>query len=219
MTDDKTTITDIQFVNDEMIEVQYKTDSEFRKTHPFANIVLASFITAWGRVELYNHIKNLGDRCLYVDTDSMIFSGEGPKVGRGLLGELTDEIQSTHGVKDSIHIFCATGPKSYGYQLKSNRTIKHCKVKGITLSHQTSTKLNLETLKRLLLSIDEQEEREEIQVSTPNTIQRDRRKKIITSKDLKKTFRVTSDKRVKVRGNFVTLPYGHEDIPEKPDET
>jgi hypothetical protein len=213
MLSDKNTVTDVQMVSDDMIEVQYKTEAEFRTTHSFANVVIAAFITAWGRVELFNHIKSMGERCLYVDTDSMIFSGEGPPVGKGLIGELTDEIEASHGVKDTIHIFTATGPKSYAYQLKKNRSITQCKVKGITLSHKASQLINLETITQMLQKVDD--DPESISVTACNSIRRNKEDKVITSQDITKSFRVTSDKRVKLKGKYVTLPYGHKDIPGK----
>jgi hypothetical protein len=154
-----------------------------------------------------------------VDTDSLIFSGEGPPLQQGLIGQLTDEILSKHGVKDTIKLFCATGPKSYGYQLKSNEIIKECKVKGITLSHQTSQALNLDSMKQLLLDMDNSDAQDcTIEVTTHNAMRRNKKTKTIKACDAVKTFRITNDKRVKVRGSFVTLPYGHEDIPEKPKE-
>jgi hypothetical protein len=48
-------------------------------------VVIAAFVTEYGRIELYNYIKDLDERLLYVDTDSLVFIGEGPSVGQGLL--------------------------------------------------------------------------------------------------------------------------------------
>jgi hypothetical protein len=206
---DHETVTGVQIVNEEVLEVQYKTDPEFRQVHPFTNVALAAFITAYGRLELYKYIKTLGERCLYVDTDSLIFVGQGPVLGRGLLGDLADEIYSTHKVRDTIQLFCGTGPKSYAYQLKDNSDIKMCKIKGITLNHDTSQKINLQTMCDLLSDMSTSS----IEVVTKNSMRREKETKRIKACAATKTFRITNDKRVKVVGTYETLPYGHKDIP------
>jgi hypothetical protein len=208
---DKESITDINFVNDEMLEVHYTTNDDFKSVHPFSNVVLAAFITAGARTKLYEHICDLHERLYYIDTDSCVFLSPGPTIKNGLLGELTDEILSTHRVHDSIGIWAGTGAKAYGYSLKRNKDIKTCKVKGITLSHESSEHINLETMRELLMAtVDEQ-----VEVTTRHSMRRNKKTKRIYSRDITKRYRVTSDKRVRVPGSFTTLPYGHQDVPEK----
>jgi hypothetical protein len=195
-----------------MLEVQYKTESEFQNVHSFANVALAAFITAYGRIELYNYIKDLGKRLLYVDTDSLVYIGDGPKPGKGLLGDLCDEIYNTHKVRDSIQLWVGTGAKSYGYRLLQNPEIEVCKVKGITLNYETSKKINLESMKDLLMN----GEKKVIKTMRKYCIKRNKATKQVTSETMTKTFRITNDKRVLPPGSFDTLPYGHKDVPAAP---
>jgi RNAse (barnase) inhibitor barstar len=112
---------------------------------------------------------------------------------------------------DTIGVLAGTGPKSYGYSLKLHTEIQNCKIKGITLSHKTSQLLNMSTLKDLLLS----SENVPIEVTTEHSMRRNKTTKRIFSRDITKKFRVTNDKRIMIKGSFVTLPYGHQDVPEK----
>jgi hypothetical protein len=208
---DKEIVSDIQFVNDDMLEVQYTTHPEFEGVHPFSNVVMAAFITAEARIKLYNVISDLGERCYYIDTDSCIFMAPGPQAENGLLGEMTDEILSTYGVHDTIGKFAGTGPKSYGYMLKCNKDIKVCKIKGITMSHSTLKDLNIDSFVRLLNTDAD----ESIDITTLHSMRRNKQTKRIFSRDIVKSFRVTNDKRVRIPGSFITLPYGHQDVPEK----
>ena len=212
---DKESVTDINFVNDEMLEVHYTTDSDFGSIHPFSNVVIAAFITAGARKKLYEHICDLHERLYYIDTDSCIFLAPGPTVKDGLLGQLTDEILGTHGVHDSIGVWAGTGAKAYGYALKKNKKIKSCKVKGITLSHESSQHINLETMRHLLLATTD----ERVEVTAKHSMRRNKKTKRIYSRDITKRYRVTCDKRIRVPGSYLTLPYGHQDAPEKAQST
>jgi hypothetical protein len=208
---DKECVSDIQFVNDELLEVQYTTDTDFETVHSFSNVVMAAFITAEARIKLYKVICDLGERCYYVDTDSCIFMAPGPQPKNGLIGEMTDEILSTHGVRDCIGVFAGTGPKSYGYALKENKDIKVCKIKGITMSYRILNDLNIDSFKRLLSNDSE----ETIGITTNHSMRRNKQTKRIYSRNVMKSFRITNDKRVRIPGSFGTLPYGHQDVPEK----
>jgi hypothetical protein len=127
------------------------------------------------------------------------------------LGELGDEIYSKHNVKDSIQVFCGTGPKSYAYQLLNNPNIEVCRVKGITINYETSKKINLKAIKHILLDRDAPP----ITVTTKNCIRRDMTTKQIKSQDVTKSYRYTNNKRIRIPGSFNTLPYGHKDVSEK----
>lgn len=78
---------------------------------------IAAFTMAYGRLELYELMDQLGPRVFYVDTDSVIFvSKDGdwvPKIG-AYLGELTDELDDG----DFIRTFASMGPKTCLYNHK-----------------------------------------------------------------------------------------------------
>ena len=93
--------------------------------------------------------------------------------------------------------------------LRENPHIEVCKVKGITLSFETSKKINLSAIKDLLTAPQDSH----IEVTTKNSIRRQKETKRIKACDVTKSFRITNDKRVKVVGSYITLPYGHKDIP------
>lgn len=151
------------------------------------NVFIACFTTAYARLEDYHLLDSLQERCLYHDTDSVIFvSKEGawnPTL-RDYLGDLTSEIPpDEHIVK-----FVSAGSKTYGYKLSSGKTCM--KVKGIMLNSGNSEKIYFESLKLLVWDYPMGE------VS----------KEIVGGKKQK----VINDKRA-LEADFKTLPYGYYD--------
>jgi hypothetical protein len=75
----------LELVNDNSIEVtslDFISDDVARTTHrkieslitlPNRNVVIASFVTAYARLELFKVLHKLGDSVLYYDTDSVIY--------------------------------------------------------------------------------------------------------------------------------------------------
>ena len=89
-------------------------------TLPNRNVVIASFVTAYARLELFKVLHKLGDSVLYYDTDSVIYiedveKGHVLKTG-SYLGGLTDELYDKNCSEKWIETFCATGPKAYSYR-------------------------------------------------------------------------------------------------------
>lgn len=81
------------------------------------NIFIASFTTAWARLDLYQYLDKLKEQVLYFDTDSIIYLWKNglPQVETGpFLGQMKDE---TEGV--SIREFVTGGPKNYTYRLQN----------------------------------------------------------------------------------------------------
>ncbi|XP_064647462.1 uncharacterized protein LOC135500144 [Lineus longissimus] len=131
-------ISDVYFVNNEMVRVQYTTMDAFVEPLKTANIAIACYTTAHARLKLFSILEPLGDRVLYYDTDSCIYIHRedqwNPECGR-YLGDLTDELDG-----DSINIFVSGGPKNYAYKTvqgfgsvqKLYNAVKH---RGITISN------------------------------------------------------------------------------------
>jgi hypothetical protein len=92
--------------------------------------VYAIFTSAQARLKLYNDfIEPLGERVLYCDTDSVIYTrkeGESKIELGSYLGQPTDELKGSHIVK-----FWCAGPENYGYLLENGKNSMKCK--GINL--------------------------------------------------------------------------------------
>jgi hypothetical protein len=208
--DDKCNITDIHRVNDDLIEVVYKTPHELSDPHPFVNHAVASFVTSYARLRLYSFLEPIGRNVLYADTDSCVFlTGPGlPDMETGpCLGEMSCEIYATYKKHDSIQKFVSVAPKSYGYQLKDNSDIKCVKCKGITLNFNTKKQVNFEYMVDLVTHEDKRFSKETVHYTS--RIKRNRKKMKIESTDIKKSFGFTFDKRLINPVTYGTLPLGY----------
>ena len=68
-----TNVKNIQFVNDQCIEVYYTQGDDFVSTSDKTNVVIAASTKAQARLKLYSVLQRLQMRTLYFDTDSVIF--------------------------------------------------------------------------------------------------------------------------------------------------
>ncbi|XP_032067185.1 uncharacterized protein LOC116504335 [Thamnophis elegans] len=66
-------VSSCEFLDDEAAVVTWKTAKNQPTKSTCTNVFIASFTTAYARLELYTLLDRLGDRCLYHDTDSVIF--------------------------------------------------------------------------------------------------------------------------------------------------
>lgn len=74
LTSDKVEETnDLNFVNEDVVEVRTVRRDEFEKVSSKANVVIAAFTTAQARMKLYDVLDPLGERVLYYDTDSILY--------------------------------------------------------------------------------------------------------------------------------------------------
>ena len=110
LTCQSTQVKNIQFVNDECVEVYYTRGEGFVPASNKTNVVIAAFTTAQARLKLYSVLEQLQQRVLYFDTDSVIFTSQPdewmPPLG-DYLGELTNELDDD----DYITTFVSGGPK------------------------------------------------------------------------------------------------------------
>ncbi|KYO39819.1 hypothetical protein Y1Q_0006697 [Alligator mississippiensis] len=141
-------ISSCDFIDDEAVCMSWKHTKERYTVSDNTNIFIACFTTAYARLELYELLDSLQDRCLYHDTDSVIFvslkGGWNPSLG-DYLGELTSEISPDEHITE----FVLASPKTYGYKLSGGKVC--LKVKEITLNVANSEKVNFETLRYLVL--------------------------------------------------------------------
>ena len=198
-------VNDLIFHNEFVCEAHYSVKDQFAEASVNTNVIIAAFTTAWARLKLYKELEQLGSRAYYTDTDSVIYSHkEGeyePPLG-SYLGCLTDEIDPKDG--NFIKTFVSGGPKSYGYQLDSGKTVM--KIRGITLNHDAVKLINFDTLKEM---VQPNSSVESVRIPLPGQITRDTKNKKIVNKDTHKDYRVVYTKRVLQSNGFDTLPYGY----------
>ncbi|XP_046373244.1 uncharacterized protein LOC124146819 [Haliotis rufescens] len=141
-------VKDISLINEDVLLITYATTNQSVTPHGASNVAIASWVTAQARLKLYSGIHPLGDRCLYFDTDSIIYvhkeSEPCPTIGDSL-GEWTDEIEEGNWIDE----FTTCGPKNYAYKLhhtdkKGTRTI--CKIRGFTLNVRANKEVNIEKM-------------------------------------------------------------------------
>jgi len=145
--DPSTDIKMVSIVNEECLLVELKSRETFETTNLKTNDAVAAFTTCWARLKLYELMDSLGERILYVDTDSAIFTArpEQPMPSLGdYLGQLTDELPAGLWIKS----FISSGPKSYSYRLNDGR--EKVKFKGIMLTPVNSALVTFQSIKEIV---------------------------------------------------------------------
>lgn len=211
----------------------YKDNNQEIKTQHLnrVHLGLAAFVTAWGRLTLWEQMHKLGDRVIYHDTDSIVYEHDPQQynipVGR-YLGEWECE---TGG--DPIVAFVSTGPKTYAYRVahrvpwptaaqrdqwrRDNREFHvaepnasvwlmedKCKAKGFTLKGVNVQRVHFNTLVQLL--------RKDIPYIQTQTLafHYDRQRGQMVSRHDFKYLRYTYAKGVVEPSTFRVFPYGYE---------
>ena len=199
-------ITDINFVNDEMLRIGFKKNPELELPHPNVNVVLAAFTTCNARLRLYSFLERLQRRVLYFDTDSIIFTAKPgewcPEIGN-FLGDLTDECPDLGG--HHIVKFASGGPKNYAIEMDTGK--KHMKAKGISLNVRNEAVINMDALSEMLFSPCPTEETR--YVTIPSFIKRDTRTAKIYSVAMEKKWGIVYTKRAVDWNTFETVPFGY----------
>ncbi|KAL0148364.1 hypothetical protein M9458_056344, partial [Cirrhinus mrigala] len=192
------------FVSDTVAIVQWSYANGKAGPTRDVNVFLGAFTTAHARLELYDVMERLGDRLLYCDTDSLIYTAKDgeyePPLGP-YLGDLTDEV----GPGDHITLFSSAGPKSYGYVTAKGKVCM--KVKGITLNAVNSEVITLDSLVGLVDHYVTERDNSLHVLAHNDTIVRNKKNLTLHNKSFVKKFKVVYDKRV-LLPDFTTLPYG-----------
>ena len=202
--DQRKVIDDFHILNEDTCMISYDVKTEFVEDCPTSNVVVASFTTCWARLKLYGVLQQVGERCLYFDTDSVIFSEKKDepnpiKLG-DYLGDLTDELKNGNHITS----FVAGGPKNYAYV--ENTGAQTCKVRGFTLNYENSALINFETVKNLV----QQNSREKIMLPSRNRITRDKHVQKVVNRMEDRKYGLVYTKR-RIVGEYNTLPYGYVD--------
>ncbi|MCW4344201.1 MAG: hypothetical protein N0E48_12745 [Candidatus Thiodiazotropha endolucinida] len=203
MMSDQQTVTNVRFVSDEAVQMDWNYKDDFVESSSRTNVVIAAYTTAQARLKLFSYLKPLGRRVCYCDTDSIIFTTSPglwePQLG-DYLGDLTDEEPG-----NTILKFVTGGPKNYAYTLlKPNKKGKNsiCKVRGITLNYKNLLQINFDTVTGMVKG---NRENRRIQVVDENKICRSNGD--IITKAERKDYKIVFDKRV-IKNDYCTHPYG-----------
>jgi hypothetical protein len=201
LSNDQFKIQNIYFEPDnKTIQVTYSETEALHNGNNKTNVILAGFVTTYGRLALYNALEILGDRVLYFDTDSVYYISKPCCKDLPLgnfLGEFTNELAKEDG--DYIEEMSSTGPKSLGW--RSNTGVTHCTLKGLTYNYLTSCVLTYDEIKEIVFN-------NEMQISCPQ-YKFCRKKHVweVFTRIENKKFRFTYDKRI-ILADLTTRPYG-----------
>uniref|UniRef100_A0ABD2VT53 DNA-directed DNA polymerase n=1 Tax=Trichogramma kaykai TaxID=54128 RepID=A0ABD2VT53_9HYME len=207
---------DIVLVSDETIYAQWKYKQEAENATCYTNVVIAAYTTAQARLVLYEYLEQLDRRVLYCDTNSVIYTSAAgeyePPLGTAL-GAMTDELES-YGKDTYIRSFVSGGPKFYAYEAYTPGTgelHRCCKIKGISLNHENSKKINYESVKRMILRLyDDDDECEDNSITVDFRAIRRTKTHDIVSRDESKRCCPVLKKRRFIDSEF-SLPFGYKD--------
>ena len=202
--DERKDIGDFHILNVDTCMLSYKMHNEFVEECPTSNVAIAAFTTCWARLRLYGVLEQLDTRCLYFDTDSVIFvekkNDPNPIAIGDFLGQLTDELPSGH----HISTFIGAGPKNYAYKVSNGDEV--LKVRGFTLNYRNAQVLNYDSVRELLLN----RPKDTMTVPECNKIVRDPVTQTLFNRPEAKTYSVVYTKR-RLVDNMDTVPFGYAD--------
>ena len=218
ITDDSIIITNFYIINEDVMMIEYKRNSEFQPDIVPGNVLICAFCTTYARIKLWSEMYKLGTRVIYHDTDSLIYVSNDndsdeytPKIGN-FLGELTDELDCKEVGCSSLNCeghwiseFVSCGPKNYSFKLNSGQITT--KVRGFSLNYQTSKIINFESMKNSLKNFMNGNGDH---LETVNTeIQRNKYDcKVTTKQNCVKKYSVIYNKRV-LLPDTTTVPFGY----------
>jgi hypothetical protein len=168
----------------------------------------AGFVSAYGRLQLYEQLKKLGDRVLMNDTDSIVYIYD-PELYNipegGLLGDWeVEDIDSKNG---GIREFVGMGPKTYAIKCENGFTLT--KAKGIRNSYAASNLVNFDVMKNHVLQYKAGNRIDATKVPTMNFVW-------MTGKGVKTTFTLKrlefnfTDLKGKLNRDGYLLPFGYQ---------
>lgn len=194
-------------VSDDMVLTSFKIKNKIPSQ--FTNVAIASMVTSYARCWLFNKCISIlkPEQVLYVDTDSIIFStfpGYPDLISGNGLGELSDEIEATFQVKDTIETWCASGNKSYSIVLKENSQISLVKVKGFTLKLAGNTQdIDFKAMVDLVMKHPDTT----IELIQPPLFVKDKTNAQIYTKPRAKLFKFNYNNKI-ILPSLQTKPYG-----------
>jgi len=204
-------IHDIHVVSDDCVMVTFSEEDDYNEGNNTSNLAIAALTTSYARLRLLKMLRQLDDRVLYFDTDSVIYTskpGDWEPERGNILGDWDNQLEQG---ESHIVSFASLGPKTYSYITDTGRV--EIKAKGISQNgytenilgadlKQTGVALTGETFARLL---DNKEDK--LQVVYPSHLKKNSKDCSIRSVVLSKTIRPVYDKRI-LHSDFTTRAYG-----------
>jgi hypothetical protein len=117
--DRSVTVTSLDFISDNVARTTHRKEASLI-TLANRNVVIASFVTTYARLELFRVLQKLGKSVVYYDTDSVIYienvNEEALLETGSYLGQITDELAAKNCSEKWLEQFCTTGPEAYSYR-------------------------------------------------------------------------------------------------------
>ena len=99
-------IKSFHILNNDMITMEYKQSEEFEELSNKTNVIISAFCSAYTHVKLWKMMNRLGNRVLYHDRDSIIYTYKSqewiPPTGE-YLGDLMDELSCSKKVEKDVN--------------------------------------------------------------------------------------------------------------------
>ena len=216
LTDSSKNVKDFHILTPNIMLIEYANAKEFQNVDPKTNVVISAFCSTYARLALWKVMHALGDRVLYHDTDSVIFTTTSspfewePPVGE-CLGDLSDELtckklgcpgcETGHWIVE----FVACGPKNYAYRLNTGQVIS--KVRGFSLTFKASQVINFHSMRWALHAWKHRDQEAPKLATISRQFLRDKMAARVYTKQMSKQYNVVYDKRF-VLDDFSTLPFG-----------
>ena len=202
------TLKDVTVINDDCIRLQYSTNVQNVTAKNFQNIAIASLVTSYGRLHIYEQLTLLNRRLCYTDTDSCVFllQTNDPILNDLNLGHSLGKMVSELGAEEHITRFICMGPKAYAYECNTGRK-KMC-MKGIPQKICTDDVLTLDNMSQRVMEYCSGQS-EGIKIIYPYKIWKDSKTGVVISSPLLKTWRAVIDKRVLDKESNLTYPFGY----------
>ena len=186
--------------------VDYKKKSHHIEVPSCSNPILASFVTAYGRIKLYKALKIIGTSVIYCDTDSAYYSEIDNEISSQLnIGENLGQLKNELSPGNRIVLMICLAPKTYGYLLlkpeKEGGNLQVLKNKGFCT--EETEHVNIKAFIELY-----RDGSKYITVENLNFFLKNRKEGTIFMKKLSKSFNYKYDKRMVVTDSQ-TLPWGY----------
>jgi len=193
--DDTIQVSNINFLNDDTVEIKYKQAHGFEKDSKNTNVAIAGFTTSYARLKLFECMEVAGfDNIHYCDTDSIIYNytrGKNPIKMDNMLGGLTDELDGKGYIEELICL----APKTYAYKL-NNGDVK-LKAKGFMMTAQACEKISFSGMKEMIMELQDTKQQDQVSQHciTYDVMRTDHKDKHIYNRQETKTFKLGFDKR------------------------